>query len=98
MSPLEERLAVLAAAGQTATYGALARDLCLRMADLTASLEALMVVDAAADRPLRAALCEGRLSGGLPARGFFDAARALGYDVRDPAAFVARHRAALSDR
>jgi hypothetical protein len=98
MSPLEARLAQLGLAGQTATYGGLARELGLRMADLTAALEALMLVDAAAGRPLRAALCEGRLSGGLPARGFFDVARALGYDVRDPAAFVARHRVALSSR
>ncbi|MGL4320556.1 MAG: hypothetical protein ACRCS3_06800 [Paracoccaceae bacterium] len=95
MTPLEARLAALGAAGQTITYGALARDLGWRMAELTAALEALMTIDAAADRPLRAALCEGRLSGGLPARGFFDAARALGYDVRDPAGFVAHHRAAL---
>ncbi|MCU0802446.1 MAG: hypothetical protein MUD11_11845 [Rhodobacteraceae bacterium] len=97
MTPLEARLAALGLAGQTITYGALARDLGLRMAELTAALEALMVIDAAADRPLRAALCAGRLSAaGLPARGFFDAAQALGYDVRDPAAFVARHRMALS--
>jgi hypothetical protein len=96
MSPLEARLDALAQAGGTITYGALARDLGLRMAELTATLEALMLVDAAAGRPLRAALCEGRLSGGLPARGFFDAARALGYDVRDPAGFVARQRAALN--
>lgn len=94
---LEARLAALAAAGQTITYGALARDLGLRMGDLTTALEALMETDARAGLPLRAALCEGRLSGGLPARGFFDKAAELGYDTGDPAAFVARHRAALSE-
>ena len=71
-------LARLAAAGQTATYGAMARDLGLRMAALTAALEATMAEDAAAGHPFRAALACGRLSGGQPARGFFDAAAALG--------------------
>ncbi len=80
------------------TYGALARDLGLRMGELTAALEALMEADARAGLPLRAALCEARLSGGLPARGFFDKAADLGYDTSDPAAFVARHRAALSEQ
>lgn len=95
MTPLETRLAALAAAGATCTYGALARDLGLRMGDLTMALEALMAKDAAAGRPLRAALCEGRLAGGMPARGFFLAAAALGLVVDDPAAFVQAQRAAL---
>jgi hypothetical protein len=92
---LEIRLAALAAAGKTAGYGALARDLGLRMAELTAALERLMEVDAAAGRPLRAALCAGRLSGGLPARGFFDKAASLGFDISDPAALAESHRRAL---
>lgn len=95
MTRLEARLAALAAAGQTISYGALARELGLRIGDLTAALEALMEADARAAFPLRAALCEGRLSGGLPARGFYDKAAELGYDIGDPAAFAARHRAAL---
>ncbi|QYZ71137.1 hypothetical protein [Neotabrizicola shimadae] len=95
MSELEARLAALAAAGETITYGALARDLGWRLADLTAALERLMAEDTAAGRPLRAALMRGRLSGDMPARGFFDAAAGLGYDVSDPAAFVLRQRAAL---
>lgn len=95
MSPLEARLARLAAEGRTATYGALARDLSLRMSALTAALESLMEADAAAGRPLRAVLCEGRLSAGLPARGFFDKAAALGRDVSQPGAFVAAERQAL---
>ncbi|QYK40284.1 MAG: hypothetical protein KF887_12700 [Paracoccaceae bacterium] len=65
------------------------------MAVLTAALETLMREDAAAGRPLRAALMAGRLSGGLPARGFFDAAAALGRDTSDPAALAARERGAL---
>ena len=95
MSELEARLTALAAAGGTTTYGALARDLSWRMGELTAALERLMVEDSAAGRPLRAALLRGRLSGDLPARGFFDTAAALGYDVSDPAGFVAWHRMAL---
>lgn len=97
MTPLEARLAALAAAGQTVSYGDLARDLGLRMADLTAALERLMEEDAAQGRPFRAALLHQRLSpGGLPAPGFFLKAQALGQGVDDPAAFVARHRAGLS--
>lgn len=96
---LEARLATLAASGQTITYGALARDLGLTgpgtIARLTTALEALMELDAAAGHPLRAALCRGRLTGDLPAPGFFDKARALGLSPDDPAAFTAALRAAL---
>lgn len=98
MSDLEDRLAVLAAAGQTITYGQLARELGWRIGELTAALEALMQSDATAGHPLRAALCEGRLSGGMPARGFFDAAVRLGFDIGDPAAFVAAQRKRLAER
>jgi hypothetical protein len=95
---LETRLAALVAAGETITYGALAKDLGIRMADLTARLEALMEADAAANRPFRAALLRQRLSPeNLPAPGFFQKAAALGADISDPAAFVARHRALLSN-
>jgi hypothetical protein len=96
MTPLEDRLAALAAAGQTIPYGVLARDLGLRMADLTAALEELMEADTAAGKPLRAALCEAKLTPGLPARGFFDKAAALGHDISDPAAFVATQLRRLS--
>jgi len=95
MSPLETRLAGLAAAGQTMTYGALARDLGWRIGALTAALEALMEVDFAAGRPLRAALCEGRLSHGLPAPGFFQRAVGLGCRIDDAEAFVAATRTQL---
>ena len=77
------------------TYGALARDLGLRMGELTDALEALMDDDARNGHPLRAALCEGRLAGGQPAKGFFDKAAELGFDLSDPAGFVAAQRAAL---
>ena len=95
MSDLVARLAALASRNETITYGALAREMGWRMGDLTAALEALMEADAAAGLPLRAALCEGRLAGGLPARGFFLKANALGFDVSDPAGFVARQRQGL---
>ncbi|MBL9075118.1 MAG: hypothetical protein JNJ68_15620, partial [Tabrizicola sp.] len=75
MTRLEARLAALAAAGATVTYGALARELGLRMADLTAQLETLMEEDATLNRPFRAALLRQRLSPDqLPAPGFFQKA------------------------
>lgn len=95
MSELEARLVDLAGRGETITYGALARDLGWRMGDLTEALEMLMEKDARAGLPLRAALCEGRLAGGLPARGFFLKAAELGFDVTDPADFTAGQRAML---
>jgi hypothetical protein len=93
---LESRLAALAVAGETSTYGQLAKDLGLRMADLTAQLEQLMEEDAARNRPFRAALLRQRLSpDNLPAPGFFLKAAALGHPTHDPAAFVALHRSRL---
>lgn len=95
LAVLARRLDEISASGQTVTYGDLARQLGLRMGALTEGLELLMEQDAATPRPLRAALCEGRLNDGLPARGFFDKAVELGYDVSDPAGFAAGHRHAL---
>lgn len=95
MSDLAARLAQLAAQHQTITYGALARDLGWRLAELTTALETLMEDDARAGRPLRAALCEGKLANGLPAAGFFLKAADLGFDIAVPAAFAAQQRAAL---
>ena len=96
------RLADLAARGETVSYGALARDLAIpgpgSIARLTMALETLMEADAAAGRPLRAVLCEARLSGGMPAEGFFAKAEALGFDVANRAGFVAATRAALFKR
>ena len=97
MTRLEQRLATLAAAGETITYGQLARDLGLRMADLTARLEALMEADVAANRPLRAAVLRQRLSPShLPAPGFFTKAAALGLAITDPATFTAEQRQQLA--
>lgn len=96
---LDQRLAQLAAAGQTTTYGQLARDLGLTgpgtIARLTEALEALMDEDAALSQPFRAAVVSGRLAQGLPAIGFFDKAAALGREVGDPSAFIAAERSAL---
>lgn len=95
MNDLAARLAALAAQGKTTTYGALARDLGWRVAELTAALERLMEEDAAAQAPQRAALLEGRLSGGMPAPGFFLKLEELGLTPADPVAFVTETRAAL---
>ena len=95
MTRLEARLAELAAQGKTITYGALARELGLRLGELTAGLETLMDRDAAADLPQRAALCEGRLAGGQPAQGFFLKLAELGEVPADPEAFVRQTRATL---
>jgi hypothetical protein len=51
---------------------------------VTEALERLMEEDAAANRPLIAALAIGKARGGLPARGFFDCARRLGRFAGDP--------------
>ena len=100
MRDLPTVLANLAQRGQTISYGALARQLDIpgpgSIAKLTAALEALMVEDTNLGRPLRAALCHARLSGDLPAQGFFDKAQALGrFDGTDPATFVQTERARL---
>ncbi|MEO8243581.1 MAG: hypothetical protein ABI832_14870 [bacterium] len=96
---LEARLAELATLSQTTTYGQLARDLHLTgpatIARLTDALEALMADDAAASRPLRAAVVNARGSA-LPAPGFFAKAQSLGYAITDPAGFVTAQRQSLS--
>lgn len=96
MTPLETRLAALAAAGETISYGTLARDLGLRMTELTSQLEALMEQDAAQGKPFRAALIRQRLSvDDLPAPGFFQKAAELGVDPSDRIAFVKDQRVRL---
>lgn len=94
---VEAHLAALAAAGQTIPYGVLARELGLRMGDLTAILEAMMEEDAREGKPFRAALLCQRLSPDhLPAPGFFQKAAELGRPTDDPAAFAATERQRLS--
>ena len=96
MTNLETRLTALAAAGETISYGALARELGWRINELTTALETLMEEDARAGRPFRAAVCAQRLStDGLPAPGFYAKATELGRDILDPAAFAAAERANL---
>lgn len=101
---LAVELADLAKSRETIGYGALVRRLAIpgpgSIQCLTDALEALMEEDAQAGRPFRAALCEGKLRGGLPAPGFFEAARRLGrfsasVDGPEAEAFVASERAAL---
>ena len=64
------------------TYQALAKALGLSppntIHQLTVALECLMVEDAAAARPLIAALVVSKARGGLPALGFFDCALRVG--------------------
>ena len=107
LAALAAELAGLARRRETISYGALARRLAIAgpgsIHRLTGALEALMAEDAAADRPFRAALCEGKLRGGRPAPGFFEAARRLGrfagpLDGPEAEAFVAGEREALFAR
>ena len=107
LAALATELAGLARRRETIGYGALARRLAIAgpgsIHRLTGALEALMAEDAAADRPFRAALCEGKLRGGRPAPGFFEAARRLGrfagpLDGPEAEAFVAGEREALFAR
>ena len=98
---------VLQYAGTSISYGALARNLNVAgpgaIARVTDALEAMMREDLVAGRPFIAAMCEGKLSGGMPALGFFQMAAALGRymgPVTGPEAeeFVAAQRAALRSR
>lgn len=70
------------------TYQALAKALDLlppnTIHQLTVALECLMEEDAAAARPLIAALVVSKARGGLPAPGFFDCARRVGRFDSDP--------------
>lgn len=70
------------------TYQALAKALNLSppntINQLTVALECLIEEDAAATRPLIAALVVSKARGGLPAPGFFDCARRAGRFDGDP--------------
>lgn len=102
---LQEKLRfILQNAENSLSYGALARDLDVprpgAIARVAAALEATMRVDMAAGRPFIAAKCEGKLSGGLPALGFFQMAAALGrytgpVDGPEAVAFVQQERRLL---
>jgi hypothetical protein len=85
---LRKTLTDQAKAGKRISYGDLAARLGLRPPQtihrLTQSLERLMEEDAAAGRPLLAALCTSKARPGLPAPGFFAKARLLGIFSGDP--------------
>jgi hypothetical protein len=70
------------------TYQALAKALDLSppnsIHQLTVALECLIEEDAAAARPLIAALVVSKVRRGLPASGFFDCARRVGHFHGDP--------------
>ncbi len=92
---LEALQAYLLARSAPATYAQVQRDLgAERLNDVTQALEMLMEQDAAAGRPFLAAMVISRTQP-LPARGFYDMARALGREVVDETAFHAAELAAL---
>lgn len=88
---------------QTLTYLELADAVAMpgpqRIHRITRLLERLINEDAAAGRPLRAALAVSRVGCGLPAAGFFDRVRRLGlYDGVDPEGFHRRQLTRLFAR
>ena len=103
---LRQALTDQAKAGKPIAYGELARRLALRPPNtihrLTEALERLMEEDAAAERPLLAALAASKTGPGLPGPGFFLKAQTLGLfsgDARgeEAAAFYAEElRRAIS--
>lgn len=84
---LRQALLDQAEAAATITYRDLAGRLDLRPPQtihrVTQALESLMAEDAAAGRPLLAALCVSRARPDLPAAGFFAAAQRLGLYAGD---------------
>jgi hypothetical protein len=94
MDQLRRILIEEARSGTLVTYRELADRLGLMppqtILQLTGLLETLMAEDAAADQPLLAALCVGRLRHNLPAPGFFVTAETLGLFMGDPEGLEAR--------
>jgi hypothetical protein len=84
---LRKTLTDQAKLGKTITYAALAERLSLKpphtIHRLTEALERLMDEDAAAGRPLLAALCTSKARAGLPGPGFFLKAQTLGMFSED---------------
>ena len=85
---LREELLKQVRTGLPVTYKELADRLALApphtIHRVTEALERLMDEDAAAGRPLLAAFAVGKARSGVPARGFFLKARALGLFSGDP--------------
>jgi hypothetical protein len=88
ISHLRAHPCAIAKDGFPVTYQALASALGLvppnTIHQITVALETLILEDAAADRPLIAALVISKARGGLPAPGFFDCAQRVGRFQGDP--------------
>lgn len=93
------QLRTVAGQGAPITYKALANALGLTPPNtvhrVTQALETLMAEDAAAGRPMIAALVVARARGGLPAPGFFDCAARLGRFSGNASEAAAFHAAEL---
>jgi hypothetical protein len=91
---LRQALIDQAQTGTTTTYKELADRLGLEPPQtihrLGEALETLMKDDVTANRPLLAVLCVSKLRPGIPARGFFLAAKVLGLFSGDPTGPEAR--------
>ena len=91
---LRQALIDQAQTGNPTTYRELADRLGLEPPNtihrITAALESLMEDDVAAGRPLLSAICVSKMRPGIPARGFFLAAQALGVFTGDPTGPAAR--------
>jgi hypothetical protein len=91
---LREALIDQAQTGKPTTYNELADRLGLEPPQtihrLVEALETLMEADVAAGRPMLAALCVSKMWPGVPARGFFLAAKVLGVFSGDPTGPEAR--------
>ena len=91
---LREALIDQAQTGKPTTYNELADRLRLEPPQtihrLVEALETLMEADVAAGRPMLAALCVSKMWPGVPARGFFLAAKVLGVFSGDPTGPEAR--------
>jgi hypothetical protein len=91
---LRQALIDQAQTGNPTTYKELADRLGLEPPQtihrIVEALETLMEADIAAGRPMLAALCVSKIRPGIPARGFFMAARVLGVFSGDPTGPEAR--------
>lgn len=91
---LRQALIDQAQTGNPTTYRELANRLGLEPPNtihrITEALESLMEDDVAAGRPVLSAICISKTRTGIPARGFFLAAEALGLFSGDPAGLEAR--------
>ena len=91
---LRQALIDQAQTGNPTTYKELANHLGLEPPNtihrITEALERLMEDDVAADRPILSAICISKMRTGIPARGFFLAAEALGVFAGDPTGPEAR--------